>query len=377
MATENSILSSIKQQFPKTSREDWKRTASQEAGGRDPDAELQWKSADNIAFAAYYDNESTTKLDYLKNFDNEAAQNSFLGARQWFNTPLVTVTDELTANKISLNHLANGADGIIFNFAEKKDFDLSRLLQNIEWPYCSLSFETTEGNFFENILRDFITKNYTDSSSLAGSLFWNKFPDKIDLNFFFQSTKNFKPLGLKVSTSTPVNEIAEALTQSVKFFDQHVSQPNAYEIFSAINFSLPVGTNFLEDISKLKSLRMLWFQISQACGFRKYQPSDLKVHARSESWIKENYQPHGNMIKETSAAIAAILGGCASLTILPEDEKNEMMSRAARNVSNILREESHLSKVADAVAGSYAIENIQHEMAQKAWSLFQSNMKNG
>jgi methylmalonyl-CoA mutase len=81
------------------------------------------------------------------------------------------------------------------------------------------------------------------------------------------------------------------------------------------------------------------------------------------------------MIKSTTAAMASVLGGCDALTILPEDENNTTMNRIARNVSAILREESHLNKVADPLAGSYSMDTMVDAISKKAWTLFQSNMK--
>ena len=81
------------------------------------------------------------------------------------------------------------------------------------------------------------------------------------------------------------------------------------------------------------------------------------------------------MISGTVAALAAVAGGCDSLTVVPEDENNATMARIARNVCNILREESHLTKVADPMAGAYAIEIIVNELAIAAWKDFQHNVK--
>jgi methylmalonyl-CoA mutase len=77
------------------------------------------------------------------------------------------------------------------------------------------------------------------------------------------------------------------------------------------------------------------------------------------------------MLKETTAAMAAILGGTNGLSLYPEEMDNVVMSRIARNTSHILREESHLNKVADPLAGSYLVENLMLEMAEKAWAKFQ------
>src|SRR5436190_18952994 len=92
------------------------------------------------------------------------------------------------------------------------------------------------------------------------------------------------------------------------------------------------------------------------------------VHCYTEAFVNEKYEPHGNMLKGTTASLAAIFGGCDMLTVDAEDGQQEMMSRAARNISNILREEVHLSKVADPVAGSYYVETLSAQIADAAWN---------
>ena len=88
-----------------------------------------------------------------------------------------------------------------------------------------------------------------------------------------------------------------------------------------------------------------------------------------------NFQPQGNMIKNTTDALSAVLGGCNALTLCAEEEDSEMTNRIALNVSNILKEESHLDKVTHAVAGAYAIETMVNELAQAAWKDFQNNIR--
>jgi methylmalonyl-CoA mutase len=72
--------------------------------------------------------------------------------------------------------------------------------------------------------------------------------------------------------------------------------------------------------------------------------------------------------------MAAVLGGCNSLTVCAEDNSS-MMNRIARNISNVLREESYLDKVADATSGAYAIEKMVDEIAQASWLDFQQQIK--
>ena len=80
------------------------------------------------------------------------------------------------------------------------------------------------------------------------------------------------------------------------------------------------------------------------------------------------------MLKSTTAAMAGILGGCDALTIEPEDRNHAMMSRIARNVSNVLREESFFSKVADPFAGSYFIEDLSKQLTEAAWTSINSQL---
>jgi methylmalonyl-CoA mutase len=170
-----------------------------------------------------------------------------------------------------------------------------------------------------------------------------------------------------------VNEIVTALDNGVKLIEALKKQGSDVDkIFTQIAFSLPVGPQLLVEVSKLKALRVLWFQIAKAYGTKKIKATDLHVHGRSEPFMHEKFQPHGNLLKSTIAAIAGIGGGVNSLTIQPEDPGHPMMNRIARNTSLILRLESHLGKVNDPFAGAYGIEVLIDKIALEAWTKFQS-----
>ena len=79
------------------------------------------------------------------------------------------------------------------------------------------------------------------------------------------------------------------------------------------------------------------------------------------------------MLKSTTASLAAVLGGCNSLTVYAEDD-SLMMNRIARNISSVLREESYIDKVADATSGAYAIEKMVDEIAKASWLDFQQHV---
>jgi methylmalonyl-CoA mutase len=100
------------------------------------------------------------------------------------------------------------------------------------------------------------------------------------------------------------------------------------------------------------------------------------IHGLSPFWNDSSYEPNANMLKSTTTAMSAILGGCDAITIVPEDENNEggFKSRVARNVLTILREESYLNLTADATVGSYYLENLIEQISISAWKKFQEGI---
>jgi methylmalonyl-CoA mutase len=182
---------------------------------------------------------------------------------------------------------------------------------------------------------------------------------------------NFRTYGVILDEDTPVKEISNACLQGVRVIDTLLEQGYAIDkIVRNITFLVPLTTRLFTDVAKLRALRILWFQVVSSYGASS-TPNDLFLHGYSLPWIKESYQPHGNMLKSTIAAIAGISGHCNALTIVPEDSSSRMMSRIARNTSTILLEESHLGKVNDPFAGAYALEVMTDRIAQDSWTLFQ------
>jgi methylmalonyl-CoA mutase len=216
-------------------------------------------------------------------------------------------------------------------------------------------------------------RGYPAKEQISGAIFWNKMPANFtEISASAKSVSHFYPFGFHVVSHNESDiEIAQALKNAVSFINDAVGKGIApHQIFNQISFSVEIGTDFFKEIATLKALRFLWYQIGGAYGISKQEP--LHIHAKSSRWINEHYQPHGNMIKSTTSGMAAVLGGCDSLTIEPEDITNSMMNRIARNVSSVIKEESHFSKVADATDGSHYLDSLTEQLSEKAWKIFQS-----
>src|SRR5688500_13057798 len=115
--------SSLFESFAKQNKDVWQRIAAQETESDDPSKTLSWKSENGLPFFPYYDASDVTQLQYLDNLRLTVAENSFSGNRKWINAPSVTTDDETRANKLSLDHLNQGADGLFFEIKPRTDFE--------------------------------------------------------------------------------------------------------------------------------------------------------------------------------------------------------------------------------------------------------------
>ncbi|MEO7989090.1 MAG: methylmalonyl-CoA mutase family protein [Chryseolinea sp.] len=373
--SDKSIHELIKLSFPSANKESWQAAATLEIDGKNPTDALAW-SEHELAFLAYYDKLDIPAHSKQNNFQLSPSIDQYSGPRAWVNMPSIIVASEKEANANALSQLAAGADGILFDIRTNTKPNLDLLLNQIDWPYCSISFRANSNNSISESLSKYILEKKYDSSALSGTLFWDDDVEKNNLSGLdLLQLEKFLSCGLMVNPSTPVKEISEALTKGVRLLDRLIEIGiDASIAIQQIAFSLPISTNFFIEIAKLKALRMLWFQIAQAYGQEGYRPSYLHIHIRSEVWTNSAYQPNANMLKSTTASLAAALGGCNSLTVYAEDD-NSTMNRIARNISNVLREESYIDKVADAISGAYAIEKMIDEIAQASWLEFQQQIK--
>ncbi len=297
-----------------------------------------------------------------------ASTNPYLGARTWYNMPKVVVENADQANQEALAHLQAGADGVCFDLKEG-NIKAARLLDQIELPYCLITFLANKNSIpFLESFHAFAEKKF-DKATLTGNIFWEAEPDYQVVKKFTE-WKQFQAGGIVIESHTDaIEEIAGGLTKAINCLDHCSEQVIEIEnAFHQIAFSISVGNDFFVEIAKLKALRFLWQQVEGSYKIKNHKP--LFIRAVSTPWVNKAYQPHGNLIKETYSAMSAILGGCYALTIEPEDFKNLTMVRMARNASLVLREESFLSQVADPLAGSYFIDSLTQQMAEKAWGKF-------
>jgi methylmalonyl-CoA mutase len=172
-----------------------------------------------------------------------------------------------------------------------------------------------------------------------------------------------------------IQELAFALASGVEYVREMQERGlSIEEIAPRMLFSFSIGSNFFMEIAKLRAGRLLWSKIIDAFGGNE-EAQKMTIHARTSFWTKTVYDPYVNMLRGTAEAFAAIIGGVDSLHVSPFDEMvrhaDEFSRRIARNTQIILKNEAHLSKVADPAGGSWYIESLTDSLAKQAWEQFQ------
>lgn len=299
-----------------------------------------------------------------------ASSENFGGARHWLNMPRVLVNDALQANAQALEHLQNGADGIVFDLPTEFE-DAVKLLDGIQMPYCATHFFVSgKSERFLTSFQAFVDQKFP-KESINTNLYWKPDPDFSQVLKLLRNRTNFRGAGVLVANKEKAaDQLAVALQDAVERVERLKELGlSAEEATSHISFSFQLGNDFFLEAVKLRVLRVLWNAILVAYEVK--SSKTLFIHALSNPQVNGVFQPHGNLIKETYSAMAAVLGGCNGLTTEPEDYNNPTMVRMARNTSSVLREESFFSLVADPLAGSYLVEQLTKSVAEETWAKFQ------
>jgi methylmalonyl-CoA mutase len=143
---------------------------------------------------------------------------------------------------------------------------------------------------------------------------------------------------------------------------------------ASMRLSVSVGGNYFIEMAKLRALRLLWNRVLEAFGVEA-GARKIHIHARTGLFNKTVFDPYVNMLRTTTEAFSAVVGGCDSLHVSPFDEvvreSDAFSRRIARNTHAVLGEECGLMKVVDPAGGSWAVESLTDQMAGQAWKLFQ------
>ncbi|MFB5661329.1 methylmalonyl-CoA mutase subunit beta [Alteribacillus sp. HJP-4] len=175
--------------------------------------------------------------------------------------------------------------------------------------------------------------------------------------------------------ASAVEELAYTMAAGVSYLRALIERGlTVDQAAAAFQFTYSSGSQFFMEMAKFRAARALWANILSAFNVEENQRG-MTIHARTSARTKTEYDPYVNMLRAVTEAFSAAAGGADSLHVSPFDEvfqrPIDFSNRIARNTQIILQEEAHIGRTLDTAGGSYFIERLTHELAEKAWGLFQ------
>jgi methylmalonyl-CoA mutase len=173
-----------------------------------------------------------------------------------------------------------------------------------------------------------------------------------------------------------VQELAFTLADGREYVRAAIARGMDVDAFAGrLSFFFAIGMNFFMEVAKLRAARLLWHRVMQEFGPKRPESAMLRTHCQTSGVSLQEQDPYNNVIRTAYEAMSAVLGGTQSLNTNALDEAialpTEFSARIARNTQLILQEETGITNVVDPLAGSYYIEALTAELADKAWALME------
>ena len=177
-------------------------------------------------------------------------------------------------------------------------------------------------------------------------------------------------------------ELAFTLADGMEYVKVAVAKGLDVDEFAGrLSFFWAIGMNFYLEIAKMRAARLLWARIMTGFGAKKAKSQMLRTNCQTSGWSLTAQDPYNNVVRTTIEAMAAVFGGTQSLHTNSFDEAialpTEFSARIARNTQLIIQEETHITSVVDPWAGSYLMESLTQQMADKAWSIIEEVQAQG
>ncbi len=388
--------------FPPVSTNDWEAKIHEDLKGADYEKRLVWKATEGISARPYYRSEHLEGIPYMGSMPGEEpfvrgskTMNNDWQVRQDFDE-----TNPVKANALAAEALAKGAEAIGLNVEGiTSGKELQTLLKDLDLTKFVLHLQHGSNylELFQHLLEiagSTQLKGSLGFDPLAYFLLYEKFHKSREVGFeraseLVKMAVEHQPRFRVISISgqhynnagaSIVQGLAFSMSQAVEYLAALTGVGfKAEDIVPRMQFNVAIGSSYFMEIAGLRAARMLWTRISEAYGVS--ANPNMFIHAVTSNWNKSIYDPYVNMLRTTTEAMAASLGGANSICINAFDStfrKPESFSfRMARNQQIILKHEAHFNKVADPAAGSYYIEKLTDDIFNAAWELFLNTEEKG
>jgi methylmalonyl-CoA mutase len=368
-------MSKLFNAFDEVSSKAWKQKIQFDLKGADYNDSLIWNSPEGIDVKPFYHADTSLSPPRIS---EDKAEEFKIGQT-------ISVENTAYANNEAINALSQGVDGIHFIIRDQ-NMVLTDLIKGIDLTSTPLhfSFQFLSTKVFKALKQlskgsqIYVHTDIIGNLAKTGNWFSNLREDHKRLEQIVQNGDSLNSI-LSIDMAlyqnagaTMIQQLAYGLAHANEYlnhFNQAIKHP--------ITFNVSVGSNYFFEISKIRALRWLWKTLAAEYNLDIYCNIVVSPSHRN----KTIYDYNTNLLRSTTECMSAILGGADMVCNLPYDAvykmSNDFSSRIAKNQLLILKNESYFNAVSNPSDGTYYIENLTAELAQKALQLFKDIEANG
>ncbi len=413
--------------FPKRTLAEWEKLSAKELGTTDTSS-LTWETPEGIAVKPLYTAADTAGLetDTLPGFApfTRGVRGTMYANRPWTIRQYAGFSTAEESNAFYRRNLAAGQMGlsVAFDLATHRGYDsdhprvegdvgkagvaidsvedMKILFDGIPLDKMSVSMtmngavlpclaafivageeqgvpaEKLSGTIQNDILKEFMVRNtyiYPPEPSMRIVADIIEFTARKMPKFNSISISGYH---MQEAGANQVQELAFTLADGLEYVRAALAKGLDVDEFAGrLSFFFAIGMNFFMEVAKLRAARLLWARIMQQFDPKKPGSLMLRTHCQTSGVSLTEQDPMNNVVRTAFEAMAAILGGTQSLHTNSFDEAialpTEFSARIARNTQLILAEETGVTNVVDPLGGSYYIEALTNDLAEKAWALIE------
>ncbi len=414
--------------IPPVSLDTWTKAAAKSAPNSDP-AQLNWQTPEGLTLKALYTAADTRDLPYADTLPGFAPyvrgpQATMYAVRPWTIRQYAGFSTAEASNAFYRKALAAGAQGVsvAFDLATHRGYDsdhprvtgdvgkagvaidsvedMKILFDSIPLDTVSVSMtmngavlpilagyvvaaeeqgvsqDKLSGTIQNDILKEFMVRNtyvYPPEPSM-----------RIVADIIGYTAKNMPKFNsisisgyhMQEAGATQALELAFTLADGREYVKTAIAAGMDVDDFAGrLSFFWAIGMNFYLEVAKMRAARLLWWRIMSEFKPKTPKSSMLRTHCQTSGWSLTEQDPYNNVVRTTIEAMAAVFGGTQSLHTNSLDEAialpTEFSARIARNTQLIIQEETHITNVIDPWAGSYMMESLTQEIADKACAIIE------
>ena len=238
------------------------------------------------------------------------------------------------------------------------------------------SLDEMAGTIQNDILKEFMVRNTY--------IYPPAFSMKIIADIFEYTSKNMPKFNsisisgyhMQEAGATADIELAYTLCDGLEYLRAGVNAGMDIDSFAPrLSFFWGISMNYFMEIAKMRAARMLWARIVKQFNPKNPKSLALRTHCQTSGWSLTEQDPFNNVGRTCVEAMGAVLGHTQSLHTNALDEAialpTDFSARIARNTQIYIQEETYVTKQVDPWAGSYYVEALTNEIAEKAWALIQ------